>query len=202
MVRDQANNGAFKAMKMRNVFLAAASLILAAAGIFAEEAKTKMAIAVVDADSHGEVRIELDSDDVGFNLHDMQEGENRSIVDESGRTILITREADGIRFDVEGKTVNVPLFDGKHHGAIWVVDGDMSDLDVHVMEDTTIETAHAMDDVMIVSEKPIDDATRQAIKSMLESAGYGSEIRFIDADDAHGGVHGIKVIEKKVEVTR
>ena len=189
-------------MKMRIMFLAFASLVMAAATIAAEETKTKMVIAVVDAGSQGEVRIELDSDDLGFNLHDMQEGENHSVVDESGRTILITREAEGIRFEIDGKTIKMPLFDGELHTATFVRDADMSDVSVHVMADATFETAHSMDGVMIVSEKPIDEATQQAIKSMLESAGHGSEVRFIDGTGPHGGVHGIKVIEKKVEIMK
>ena len=188
-------------MKLRNISFVLASLGLASVALAGEEMKTKMVIALVDSDSIGEVRLELDSDDLGFNLHDMQEGENHSIVNKSGRAILVTREADGFRFDVDGKTIKMPLFDEQHHGALWVSDGDITDVDVHVMHDTCIATAHDTDGVMIFSEKPIDEATQQAIISMLESAGHGSETRFVDAEGPHGGPHAIKVIEKRVEVT-
>ncbi len=189
-------------MKLRYLTLVLASLGLASVALAGEEMKTKMAIALIDSDSNGELRLELDSDDLGFNLHDMQEGENRSIVDKSGRTILVTREADGYKFEVEGKTIKMPLFDGEHCGATWVGDGDMTGVDVRVMHDTSMASAHSMEGVMIVSEKPIDEATQQAIRSMLQSAGHGSEVRFIDTDGPHGGPHMIKVIEKKVEVTK
>ena len=190
-------------MKLRKLALVLAALGIATAAFAGEHMKTKMAIAVFDSDSHGEVRLDLDSDELGFDLHDMQEGENRSIVDESGRSILITREADGYRFDVDGKTIKMPLFDNELHSAVWMSDGGLGDFDfdLDAMHDFSVAGAHGMDGVMIVSQKPIDEATQQTIKSMLQSAGHGDEVRFIDTDGADGGPHMIKVIEKKVEVT-
>ena len=186
-------------MKLRNISLVLISLGLASFALAGEDMTTRMAVAMADGDSHGMVRLELDSDELGFNLHDMQEGENRSIVDKSGRNILVTREADGFKFDIDGKTIKMPLFDGKHHGAMWLGDENLSGFDVHAMRGSSISNAHSMNGVMIVSEKPIDEATQLAIKSMLESAGHGSEVRFIDANATYGGPHMIKVIEKKVE---
>ena len=115
-------------------------------------------------------------------------------------SLPLSRQADGYKFDIDGKTIKMPLFDGEHHGATWVSDGDIDDIDVHVMHDSTMARASSLEGVMIVSEKPIDDATQQAIKSMLESAGHGSEVRFIDTTAAHDGAHGIKVIEKRVVI--
>ena len=178
-----------------------AALALAGVALAGEETKMKMAIALVDSDSDGEIRLELDGDELGFNLHDMQEGENRAIVDKEGRNVLITREADGYKFDIDGKTVKMPLFDGDHHGATWVSDANCEDVDIQVMHHRRMANATSLEGIMIVSEKPIDEGTRQAIQSMLESAGHGSEIRFIDTSAAHDGVHGIKVIEKRVELT-
>ena len=189
-------------MKFKQIAVLVAAASLAAAAIAGEEIRHKMAIAVIDEDGSGETRIELDGDDLGFSLHDMQEGENRSIIDKSGRTILVTREADGFRFDVDGKTIRMPAFDGHHEGAVWMSDGDITDVDLHVMHDAGTATAHSMDGVMIISEKPVDDATRQAIKSMLESAGHGSEVRFVDSESGMDGAHKVRVIEKKVEVVK
>jgi hypothetical protein len=189
-------------MKLRNIAFVIATLGLAAAALAGEDVKTKIVIAVVDSDGDGEVRFDLNSDDLGFDLHDMQEGENRSIVDESGRTILITREADGFSFDVDGKTIKMPLFDGGHHGSVWIDGDDVGNIDVHVMRDAHFGTAGVMDGITIISGKPIDEATQQAIESLLESSGHGDGVRFIDSDRAHGGIHKIKVIKKKVEVTQ
>ena len=182
-------------MKFKQIAVLVAAASLAAAAIAGEEMRHKIAIAVVDDDGTGETRVELDSDDLGFNLHDMQEGENRSIVDKSGRTILVTRAADGFTFDVDGKTIRMPAFDGHH-------EGHMGDIDMHVMHEMDMATAHSMEGAMIITEKPVDDATQQAIRSMLESAGHGSEIRFVDTTSGMDGHHKIRVIEKKVEVTK
>lgn len=158
-----------------------------------------MAIAVVESDGEGETRIELDSDELGFNLHDMQEGENRSIVDENGQSILVTREADGFSFEVDGKTIKMPAIHGHHHGPVWIDGEGVEDVDIHVMRDMKFKGMHDPNNVMIMSGKPIDEATQQAIKSLLEQAGHDSEIRFIDRESRPGGPHRIKVIEKKIE---
>ncbi len=187
-------------MKIRQIVFVGAVLGLAAAAFAADEAKMKMSITVIDDSDDGEVRFELDSDELGFNLHEMQEGENRSIVDESGRTILITRNAGGFTFDVDGKTIEMPAFDGEHHGAVWVGDEDGEDVEFHVMRNANFISADSMGGIMIMSGKPIDEATQQAIKSLLESSGHGSDVRFIDHAGPHGGPHGIKVIKKHIEV--
>jgi hypothetical protein len=186
---------------------------------FAEaETKTKMAISIADDSGDVDVHFELDSDVQGFNLHDMQEGENRSIIDKSGRAILVTREADGYRFDVDGKSVNIPLIPGGPDGPTWVGDHGDKDIRVHVMHATGEMGSHeavsmsmpamismsempTMEGVMIISDKSIDDATQQAIKALLGSAGHGNEVRFIGADQGHGMVHGVRVVEQTVEVT-
>ena len=90
---------------------------------------------------------------------------------------------------------------GQQHGAVWI-DGDgVEDVDVHVMHDMTIETMHDMDGIVIHSGQPIDAATQQAIKSLLESAGHDSDVRFIDREGYSGGPHRIRMIEKKLEAT-
>lgn len=93
---------------------------LVAAGLFSvaiaqDEARVKIEFST-DQGGGENVHIALGGDDLGVNLHDMQEGENQAIVDEQGRTILITREADGFRFEVDGKSIKMPLLDGIHDG--------------------------------------------------------------------------------------
>lgn len=186
-------------MKLQYFALLAAFLGLATAALAGEDAKTKMKIAVVEGEGEGETRIELDSDELGFNLHDMQEGENRSIVDRNGRSILVTREADGFSFEIDGKTIKMPAFHGHHHGPVWINGEGVDDVDVHVMRDMRVGTMHDSNHVMIMSGKPIDETTQQAIKSLLEQAGHDSDVRFIDRESRPGGPHRIKVIEKKIE---
>ncbi len=163
--------------------------MLAVIGLFAtavwsgEEMHHTMKIAIVEADGDSEIRIELDSDDLGFNLHEMQVGENRSIVDKEGRSILITRGEDNFTFDVDGKTIEMPLFDG-HDG--------------RVMHHGSGPMAMGLEGVMIVSEKEIDEATQQIIRTALESAGH-EKVHF--AGGHEGGPHRVHVIRKVVEVS-
>lgn len=148
----------------------------------------------------GETHFRINSDDLGFDLHEMQEGESRSIIDESGQNILITRTGDGFNINIDGETIELPGFQGNgKHGMVWVGEDDGSEVDVHVMHDAEVTTMHAMNNTMIISAKPIDAATQQAIKDLLGSAGYDSEVNFIDRDAAHGRRVMIRKVERVVE---
>ena len=155
-----------------------------------------------------DVRIVINSEELGFDLrdlHGMQEGENRSIIDESGRNILVTREADGFTLNIDGEIIELPMLFGGHHAMAWSEDGNEVDVNVHVMHRAKIASMdgmHDFDDTMIISRKPIDDATKQQIKLLLESAGYESDVNFIDREAAHGEQVIIKRIEKTVENPR
>ena len=205
-------------MNFRTTSLLLTCLGLVTIAFAEEETTTKMAISIAHDSGAGDVHFELDSDLQGFNLHDMQEGENRSIIDKSGRAILVTREADGYRFDIDGKSVNIPLIPGGPDSATWMGDHGDKDIRVHVIHAAGEVDSHEavsmsmpamismsempnMEGVMIISDKSIDETTQQAIKTLLESAGHGNEVRFIGADQGHGMVHGVKVIEQTVNVT-
>lgn len=189
-------------MEIRQIIFTGMVLGLAAAAFAGDETKMKMSVIVIDDTADGEIRFELDSDDFDFDLHSMQEGESHSVVDKSGRTILISRNADGLSFNVDGKTIDLPAFDDEHHGAIWIGDGGDDNVDVHFIKKAIFGGADSMDGIMVMSGKPIDEATQQAIKALLESSGYGSDVDFMDHSGSHGGPHRIKVIRKHVEATQ
>ena len=152
-----------------------------------------------------DVRIKINSEELGFDLrdlHGMQEGENRSIIDESGRNILVTREADGFTLNIDGEIIELPMMFGRHHGMDWSEDGEEVDVNVHVMHRAQIEGRHDMNGTMIISGKPIDAATQQQIKLLLESAGYESDVSFIDREAAHGEQIVIKRIVETDESPR
>ncbi len=187
-------------MNFGKLLLSVVAVGLASAALAEDDVKMTMAIAVVDDDGGNERSFKINSDDLGFDLQDMQEGENRSIVDESGKNILVTRTSDGFSFNIDGETIDLPAFhDEGHHGMVWVGDGDASDVDVHVMHDTNMTTMHEMNDTMIISGKPIDATTQQAIRNLLGSSGYDSEVNFVDRDSAHDGRVMIKKVERVVE---
>jgi len=99
-----------------------------------EEARVKIEVITDDGNSDG-VHVAIDSDDLGFNLQDMQEGENQAIVDEQGRTILVTREADGFTFDVEGKSIKMPMISADHEEMIAMHGEHAENVEVHVVHD-------------------------------------------------------------------
>ncbi len=177
-------------MKFRNILLGMAVVGLAGSALAGDD-----------------VTIEINSDTLGFDwreLHGMQEGENRSIIDESGRNILVTREADGFTLNIDGEIIELPMLFGGRHSMAWTADGDETDVsvNVHAMHRTRVSSMHDMDDTMIISRKPIDDATQQQIKLLLDSAGYESDVNFIDREAAHGEQIFIKRIEETDESPR
>ena len=184
-------------MKVLKIAIFAASLVLAGVASAGEQHEMKVRIAIAESDGGDEVHFTLDSDDLGFNLEDMQEGETRSIVDENGRSILITRQADGYQFDVDGKTIEMPLF-GAEHGSVWIDDGDGKNVEVHVMRDAEFESSGNFDGVTILSSEPIDEVTREGIKSLLTSSGHSGDVNFIDTSNGPHGMHEIRVIKKEV----
>ena len=183
-------------MTLKNVLSIALMLGLTGSAMAGDEAKMKMAVEFIGEDGTHARHFMINSDDLGFDLDEMQVGESRSIVDESGQTILVTRDQEGFSLDINGEKIELPSFEeGQPGGMHWVTDGDDADVNVHVMSDINVTSVNEVSGTMIVSPKPIDAATQQAIRSVLESAGYTDDVEFIDHD---GAEHG-KVMIKKVE---
>jgi hypothetical protein len=168
-----------------------------AGAVYAGETEHREIVVAVEADdADGKFKFRFDSDNAGFDLDDLQVGESRSIVGEAGEAALITREEDGYRIEVNGKTIEMPLLmNGDHDSRVWVSKEGVDDIDVHVFD----AKPHSMDGTVIISDKPIDEATRTLIRSTLESAGHGQGVTFIDAESRDGGEHHVKVIKKRVE---
>lgn len=189
-------------MKIGKILLLAMALGLATTAFAGEE--TKMKIIVVEDSGDGEIRIDLDSDDIGFSLDELQDGESRSIVDKSGQSIVVTRKADGFTFDVDGETIDMPMLQGDHGEMVWVDEDGDADIDVHVMRNAMFMGEDHMGSTMIMSADPIDEATQQIIKSALESAGHDSEVQFVTHgahhSAGHDGEHHVKVIRKVIEI--
>lgn len=186
-------------MNYKKIAALIATFLFAGTALSGEQIHHDVEIAVVTADGDGETRIELGSDELGFDLHDMQVGENRSVVDKEGRSILITRVESGFTFDVDGKTINMPAFESHDGAGFWNHNGDhVSNVDVHVVRDGMLTKSSDMDGVLIISGEEIDAATQQVIRSALESAGHG-DVRFTDGSE--GGQHQVRVIKKVVEVS-
>ena len=174
-----------------------ATILFATAAYSGEKEHHKMEIMLVADD--GATHLMLDSDDLGFNLQDMQVGENRSIIDKDGRSILVTRTEENFSFDVDGKTIEMPVFAGHGNGSIWASKVDHAEnISVSVMHDgMPPNVSFEAEGVMIFSGKAIDEATQQIIRTALESAGH-ENVRFAGGDE--GGPHGMHVVSGVVEM--
>lgn len=150
-----------------------------------------MEIKVVMEDDSDATTVVLDSDELGFKLHDLQVGENRSVVDSEGRSVLITRQDEGFTLEVDGKTIELPPPPhgkrGMMHGP-----GDGEHATVRIIRD-------ASPGVMIIGGEEIDEATQEIIRSALAAAGH-EEVHFAGGHD--GGPHQVHVIREEVEVTQ
>ena len=183
-------------MNIRNGIYGVLLIGLAGSAMADGEANMNMAIEVVGDDATTGKHFMIKSDDLGFELEDLQIGESRSIVDESGQNILVTRVEEGFSFNIDGETIEMPDFQSGEHGGIqWVAKGD-EDVNIHVIRDVNVATMREISGTMVMSSTPIDAVTQQAIKSLLESAGYGSEVNFID----HEGAEDRRVMIKKSEM--
>ncbi len=172
-------------MRLNTLTILITSVLLATAALAGEEHEMKIEIAVDDGQSAPTV-IRLDSDDMGFKLHELQEGESRSVVDGTGQSVLVTRMADGFVFDIDGKKIKMPGMHDDHMAYVSVdAEGDR-DIDVRVMKRIEVKGDANPDDVTIISGKALDDSTKEAIKSVLISAGHAGKTLFLDGSELHG----------------
>lgn len=172
--------------------------------------KHELRIAIDDGTPDGQVFIDLDDAASGVDLHDMQIGESRSIVGESGRSVLVTRVANGLELNIDGRIIEVPDFSGSPD-FVHVAANDAVSIDHEIVRAVHIVDAGSAtsgdDAIVIVSPERIDDATRDGIRSLLSSAGHADDVRFLDAESGEhqsreiDEEHRIKVIERKVNAT-
>ncbi len=186
-------------MKTLKLAVIAVLLILGATTFAQEEHKMKFEVIVMEDGVDGTTSFSWSGDDADFDMQDMQVGESRSIIDDSGRSVLITRETDGFKIDVDGKTIMMPGM-GIHgaHMAFVEGGGDM-DIDVQVIGHGDFTIGGGPAGVTIISEDALDESTKASIRAVLQSAGRDDEVTFIDGSGSADGNH-VKIIRKKVEV--
>jgi len=188
---------------MRTLKLAViAVLVTFAAATFAdEEHQMKFEIIVAEDGADESTKIHWSSDNADFDMQDMQVGESRSIVDDEGRAILITRAADGFKMDIDGKTIELPELPGMGpHGAhMAFVDGGDMDIDVQVIGAGDFTTSGGPEGVTVITDEALDESTKASIRAVLQSAGRDDEVTFIDGSGGSDGKH-VKIIRKHVEM--
>lgn len=137
----------------------------------------------------------------GLDMHSMQVGETQSFIDDTGRSVLVTREENGFRFDVDGKTVNVPApgVAGDYLTLTGATDATAV-FDVEIVGDhppppfPPPPMFYGVSGVTIISDEPLDAATQESIRAVLISVGRDDEVTFVDRSKgfAGGRVHAIR----------
>lgn len=187
-------------MKTLKLLALAVTLTCAGMAIADDTEKHEMKIVIEGQSTDDGASFHWVSDDPGVDMANMQVGETRSIVDENGKSVLITREAEGFSFNVDGETIVMPDM-GAHMATMTMVGGsDMTaDFDVEVIGDhhgMPMHVSSAMGSgVTIITDEALDAGTQEGIKAVLQSVGRGEEVTFIDGSGADG-----KVVIKKVEI--
>lgn len=187
-------------------------LLLATAAVSAQEEEKQVELKIVVAGEAGEDGSEMHwiSDDLDFDPAELAVGESRTLTGKSGDTVTVTRTEAGIKFDIEGESIEIPHMpqhgtqmafvgmNSDHEMDVQVLDGE--EVDVRIIGDGPhIMRAHHPDGVTIISETPLDDSVKESIRSVLISAGVDDEVTFVDGSD--GGRH-VRVIKKSVEIVQ
>lgn len=194
-------------MTAKSIVVSLFAVILGDAAFAGEEHRMQVVVDV-DDDQSGEQHFRFDSQDAGFNLHDMQVGESRTITGESGETAFVVRTEDGFEFDVNGKKMKIGNI-GDVHG-IAMGHGDTLvnvDENIHMarkIKVVKIDGDDADTGVTVITGDSLDETTQQQIRDVLSSSGHSGEVTFIDANSAHGdhaGMERVHIIKQEVDVT-
>ena len=162
-------------MHARELTVLVMALAMSIAVFAGEKQHTKIQIAVEG--DEGETEFSFDSEDAGFNLHDLEVGDTRSFATEDGGEALVTRNKDGFEFDVGGQKIDVQ--------------------DLHEMHEPHTGGADA---VTIVTGTPLDEATKQKLREVLADSGATGEVLFVDGAK-HEQRREVRIIKKEIEVT-
>ena len=186
--------------------------LIAAAAVAGEEHKMKIEVAI-SGDGEEHKTFEWHGD--GSEIDDLEVGESKTITDDDGNEVTMTRTEDGVEIEVDGKKIELMHMgsgigaDVMHEkGAKVVIHGE------HESEDVTIEKhksfkiikSHDDDGITIISGDKIDAKTRARLEEVLKDAGKDSTITFIDGSELSGDEQAhskreVRVIRKEVDVT-
>ena len=194
-------------MQYKGIIVSFFALMMGAAAFAGEQHRMRVELAV-DGDETQAFR--FNSADAGFELHDLQVGESRTVTSETGETAMVTRTEDGFEFDVNGKKIRMgdmatPIDAATLHGKHDVLVN--ADEQVHVekaVKVIKIEKTEAGPGVTIISGIELDETTKQQIRDTLSSSGHTGDVTFIDTASSQGGhaeMGRVHVITKEVDVT-
>ena len=191
-------------MHTREVAVLLMALIMSIAVFAGEKQHTKIEIAVEG--DEGSTEFSFDSDNAGFNLHDLEVGDTRKFDTDDGRAASVTRTEDGFEFDVDGQKIAVNDIDQVHD--MHLGGGDQHVFVVEGVDDVKVVSSGGPGNVTLVTGATLDEATKLKIREVLTESGVPGEVLFIDGgefesggDAKHGERRQVRVIKKEVNVT-
>ncbi len=180
------------------VIPAVLGLTLSAHNLQAEDKVETIEIQVKqENDNDALVELVLNGVTEKFTLADLAKGESRTLVTDSGKTIIATKDNQGsTTISIDGKEIK--LFDFR---------GDMSaNFNVFHTDDKHVE--YDFDDKIMILGGNLSDEVKAAIKATLDSYnvqkevifpdGGNSKMMFITKDSLHGAGHGDMDIDVEV----
>lgn len=165
-------------------------ILIASAAMAGEEFRSEIKIHV-ESDGEEPQIFEWHSDDPDSDFSRLEVGESKTLKGDDGREVTVTRTADGLEVNVDGKTIAMPH--DEHHAVVRKTK--------HVKVIETDDT----DGVTIISSDTLDADTRAKIEAALNEAGKGGKVIFLDGSELSGGEHAHGehkvIIKKEIETT-
>ncbi len=181
-----------------------AGLVISGLVYAGTDARHEIRIEIDDDSGQAPLRVDLDSQEMGFTMDELEDGESRSFVDADGRNILLSRQGGKLVINVDGREIDLPgvpdaplppefehnmaASESMHHAFVIASEiaggGDL--MDVPDMGLT------------VIAGRELDDATQQSIRDALKNAGVTDDVRFIQPRKGHQQIVIRKHIEKVV----
>ena len=199
-------------MKLKTFTVLLWGCLIATAAIASEQHKMKIEVAVSGDGEEQEVFAWRGN---GSEIDDLEIGESKTITDDDGIEIKMTRTEDGMEIEVDGEHIELMHMgsdsdlDVIHKkGAKVFVHGEHESEDVKVEKHRSVKIVKSdvNDSVTIISDDEIDEETRARLEEVLKDAGKDGAVMFIDGSELSGdeqahGQHEVRIIKKKVDVT-
>jgi hypothetical protein len=186
--------------------------LIATAAVAGEESKMKIEVAVSgDGEEHKTFEWHGDSSEID----DLEVGESKTIIDDDGNEVTMTRTEDGLEIEVDGKhielmhmggDVDVDVMHDKGANVVIHAEHDSEDVTIEKHKRVKIIGSHDSDGVTIISSDKIDEETRARLEEVLKDAGTDGTVIFIDGSESGGDEQAqskreVRVIKKEVDVT-
>lgn len=172
--------------------LVAVFMVLTGVGIAsAGEEQHKIELKVVKSGDGSDHTVHWSGD--GSALEALEVGESKTL--EGG--VVVTRTDDGMSFNINGETIDVPHMSDHPSTTAFRMNGDHNVEIIDGGPHMAVRAHSLHDGIMIASGEAIDETTQETIRSVLASAGYDADVRFIDRGSLHA--RHVTVIKERIE---